>query len=58
MDREAFDIYVETQLSPTLAPGDVVILDNPSIHKSAKAEAVIRAKGRMDAVPAAIFARP
>jgi transposase len=45
MDREAFNIYIETQLAPTLAPGDVVILDNLSVHKSAKAEAAIRAKG-------------
>ena len=45
MDREAFDIYIETQLAPTLAPGDLVILDNLSVHKSAKAEAVICAQG-------------
>ena len=45
MDREAFDIYIETQLAPTLKPGDVVILDNLSVHKSAKAEAVLRAHG-------------
>lgn len=45
MDREAFNIYVETQLAPTLQPGDVVILDNLSVHKSAKAEAAIRARG-------------
>lgn len=45
MDRGAFDIHVETQLAPTLAPGDVVILDNLSVPKSAKAEAAIRAKG-------------
>lgn len=45
MDREAFNIYIETQLAPTLAPGDVVILDNLSVHKSAKAEAVLRARG-------------
>jgi transposase len=32
-------------LAPTLAPGDVVILDNLSVHKSAKAEAAVRAKG-------------
>ena len=30
IDREAFNIYVETQLAPTLRPGDVVILDNLS----------------------------
>ena len=45
MDREAFNISIETQLAPTLAPGDVVILDNLSVHKSAKAEAAVQAKG-------------
>lgn len=45
MDREAFNIYIETQLAPTLQPGDVVILDNLSVHKSAKAEAAVRARG-------------
>ena len=45
MDREAFNIYVETQLAPTLQPGDIVILDNLSVHKSARAEAAVRARG-------------
>lgn len=45
MNRAAFNIYVETQLAPALAPGDVVILDNLSVHKSARAEAAIRARG-------------
>ncbi len=45
MDRDAFNIYVETQLAPSLQPGDVVILDNLSVHKSAKAEAAVRARG-------------
>jgi transposase len=45
MDREAFNIYIETQLAPTLRPGDVVILDNLSVHKNAKAEAAVRARG-------------
>jgi len=45
MDREAFNTYIETQLAPTLAPGDVVLLDNLSVHKSAKAEAAVRARG-------------
>lgn len=45
MDRKAFDTYIETQLAPTLKPGDVVILDNLSVHKSAKAEAAVRARG-------------
>jgi len=45
MDRDAFNTYIETQLAPTLAPGDVVILDNLSVHKSAAAEAALRARG-------------
>lgn len=45
MNRSAFNVYIETQLAPTLKPGDVVILDNLSVHKSARAEAAIRARG-------------
>lgn len=45
MNRTAFNVYIETQLAPTLAPGDVVILDNLSVHKSVKAEAAVRARG-------------
>jgi transposase len=45
MDQDAFNIYIETQLAPTLVPGDIVILDNLSVHKSAKAEAAVRARG-------------
>ena len=45
MDRVAFDIWVETQLAPTLTKGDIIILDNLAVHKSAKAAAVLREKG-------------
>jgi transposase len=45
MNRRIFDTWVETQLAPTLAKGDVVILDNLAAHKSPTAEAAIRAKG-------------
>ncbi|MER9442026.1 IS630 family transposase [Mesorhizobium sp. M0340] len=45
MNRRIFDTYVETQLAPTLAKGDVVILDNLAAHKSPAAEAAIRARG-------------
>lgn len=45
MDRKAFDTYIETQLAPTLKPRDIVILDNLSVHKSAKAQAAVRARG-------------
>ena len=44
MNREIFEAYVETQLAPTLKPGDVVILDNAA-HKSSKAEKVVRDRG-------------
>jgi len=43
--RKIFDTYVETQLAPTLQPGDLVILDNLRSHKSAKAEAVLKQRG-------------
>ncbi len=42
MNGEMFDLYVETQLVPTLAPGDVIILDNLSSHKSPKAAEVMK----------------
>ena len=45
MNRQIFEIYVETQLAPTLSAGDVVILDNVAFHKSKQAEALIRARG-------------
>ena len=45
MNRVIFEAYVETQLAPALRPGDVVILDNLSSHKSERAEKIIRAHG-------------
>ena len=45
MNRKIFETYVETQLAPTLQPGDVVILDNLSSHKSEKAKAMLRKRG-------------
>jgi len=45
MNRRIFETYAETVLAPTLAPGDVVILDNLSVHKSQEAEKTIRARG-------------
>ncbi len=43
MNRQTFEVYVETQLAPTLQPGDVVILDNLSSHKSEMAFAKLKA---------------
>ena len=45
MNRHIFETWVETQLAPTLQPGDVVILDNLSSHKSEKAKAVLKERG-------------
>lgn len=45
MNRHIFETWVETQLAPTLQPGDVVILDNLSSHKSPKAAAVLKKRG-------------
>ena len=45
MNRKIFETYVETQLAPTLRPGDVVILDNLASHKSEKAKAALRKRG-------------
>ena len=45
MNRDLFDLYVETQLAPTLQPGDVIVLDNLSSHKSPKAAAAMETVG-------------
>ena len=45
MTKEIFEIYVETQLAPTLEPGDVVILDNLPGHKSEKAKSILKERG-------------
>ena len=43
--RAAFETYIETQLAPCLQPGEVVIADNLSSHKSAVAQAFLKAQG-------------
>lgn len=45
IDGEAFDTYVQTQLAPTLKPGDVVILDNLNVHKSPRAKKALAERG-------------
>ena len=45
IDRDAFDLYIETQLAPTLSKGDVVIIDNLNVHKSPKAVEALRERG-------------
>lgn len=45
MNGITFRAYVEQHLAPTLAPGDVVICDNPQCHKSPGVRAAIEARG-------------
>lgn len=45
IDSAAFTAYVQTFLVPSLHPGQVVILDNLSAHKSATAREAIEAAG-------------
>jgi transposase len=43
--RLSFEVYIETQLAPTLCKGDVVILDNLAVHKSEKAAQCLKQRG-------------
>jgi transposase len=45
VDRLVFEALVERVLVPPLRPGQIVILDNLSVHKSAKARALMEAAG-------------
>ena len=45
MNKNLFETYVETQLVPTLSPGDVVVLDNVAFHKSQKVKAIVKQAG-------------
>jgi transposase len=45
INGEFFRLYVEQVLAPTLAPGDIVVLDNLGSHKGKAARAAVRARG-------------
>lgn len=45
INGESFRIYVETELVPTLKPGDIVVMDNLGSHKSRAVRQAIRAAG-------------
>lgn len=45
VDRLVFETFVERILVPTLRPGHIVVLDNLSVHKSARARTLIEAAG-------------
>lgn len=44
-DGVSFEYYVEHSLCPELKPGNVVVMDNYSIHKSKKVKQLIEAVG-------------
>jgi transposase len=44
-DAAAFEVYVERLLAPSLKPGQIVILDNLSIHQGERVRAAIEARG-------------
>jgi transposase len=44
-DAEVFHAYVEQILGPTLRPGDIVVLDNLSAHKTTAIREVIEGRG-------------
>jgi len=45
INRDVFDAFVEQVLLPELRPGDVVILDNLSSHKSEHARRLVESRG-------------
>jgi transposase len=45
VDRRAFEAYVEQVLLPTLKPGDIFLLDNLNVHKSARVVSLLESVG-------------
>jgi transposase len=53
VDRQMFDEYIKQILSPTLRPGDILVMDNLRAHKSQVCEKVATAQGaRVKFLPA------
>jgi transposase len=44
IDTEAFELYVKEVLGPLLRPGQIVVLDNLSVHKAARIRKAIEAR--------------
>ena len=52
INHDLFDAFVEQVLLPELRPGDVVVLDKLSSHKSDKARTLIESRGaRLEFLP-------
>ena len=41
LNKDIFEAYVKKVLAPSLRPGDIVVMDNFSAHKSQKVEELI-----------------
>lgn len=44
-DRLAFEVFIEHYLLPTLVPGQVIVLDNLSIHKGVRVRELVEGAG-------------
>ena len=44
-DRATFDEFITGTLAPTLRPGDILVLDNLSVHKSPAMQEAVEARG-------------
>ena len=42
LNRDIFEVYVEEVVAPSLRPGDIVVMDNLSAHKSQKVKDIIK----------------
>jgi transposase len=52
MNSTTFEVYVRTQLLPTLRPGDILVMDNLSAHTGETIRQLIEAKGaRLEFLP-------
>jgi transposase len=52
MNGATFEVYVRTQLLPTLRPGDILVMDNLSAHTAETIRQLIEAKGaRLEFLP-------
>ena len=44
-DGESFSLYLREVLCPTLRPGQIVVMDNLSVHKSRSVRELVEARG-------------
>jgi hypothetical protein len=57
-DTAAFRTYTEKVLAPELLPGDIVVMDNLSVHKAAGVAEAIERRGAKSRLPATVQPGP